>query len=227
MKFTTSWDDGHALDIRLCNLLNKYKIKATFYIPISAINTSLTLSQLKAISKHHEIGAHTITHRNLPDLTQEEQWTEISDSKKILEKKLNIKIQSFCYPRGKFNKTTVKLVSDAGFTYGRTTERFCFSLPKNPLVSGTTMQTLLFKADLPRFIRLMNFTPSSLRGLYDWNFAAKSLLNYAQKHDGIFHLWGHSWEIDKFRQWNALERFFKLVSKESNCNSVTNRNLLS
>ena len=29
---TTSWDDGHKLDLKLAALLKKYNIKGTFYI---------------------------------------------------------------------------------------------------------------------------------------------------------------------------------------------------
>ena len=32
---TTSWDDGHPLDLRLAELLHKYDVPATFYIPVS------------------------------------------------------------------------------------------------------------------------------------------------------------------------------------------------
>ena len=32
---TTSWDDGHPLDFKLAELLNKYNLKGTFYIPRS------------------------------------------------------------------------------------------------------------------------------------------------------------------------------------------------
>jgi peptidoglycan/xylan/chitin deacetylase (PgdA/CDA1 family) len=29
---TTSWDDGHILDVKLSELLKKYNLKGTFYI---------------------------------------------------------------------------------------------------------------------------------------------------------------------------------------------------
>ncbi len=34
---TTSWDDGHPLDLKLAELLQRYAIPATFYIPIDNI----------------------------------------------------------------------------------------------------------------------------------------------------------------------------------------------
>lgn len=32
---------------------------------------------------------------------------------------------------------------------------------------------------------------------------------YSIKKCGIFHLWGHSWEIEKFGLWNELEKTIK------------------
>lgn len=31
---TTSWDDGHPSDLKLAELLKRYDVPATFYIPI-------------------------------------------------------------------------------------------------------------------------------------------------------------------------------------------------
>lgn len=63
---TTSWDDGHKLDIKIASLLKKYSIKGTFYI--SPRNREflqkdlLSSHQVFELSKSFEIGAHTMTH---------------------------------------------------------------------------------------------------------------------------------------------------------------------
>ena len=33
---TTSWDDGHPLDLRVAELLAKYGLQGTFYVPMTA-----------------------------------------------------------------------------------------------------------------------------------------------------------------------------------------------
>jgi len=30
---------------------------------------------------------------------------------------------------------------------------------------------------------------------------------------GVFHIWGHSWEIEKYKMWDELELFFKFFGK--------------
>ena len=44
---TTSWDDGHPLDLKLGKLLKQNSIKATFYTPLTNwANESLTLDEI-------------------------------------------------------------------------------------------------------------------------------------------------------------------------------------
>jgi peptidoglycan/xylan/chitin deacetylase (PgdA/CDA1 family) len=71
-----------------------------------------------------EIGSHTITHPYLATVTPDEQWIEISESKSFLEKLLGHEIRSFAYPYGgvdDFNKDSVRLVREAGFSGACTT----------------------------------------------------------------------------------------------------------
>ncbi len=73
-----------------------------------------------ATSRLIEIGGHTISHPKLAKLPEIEQFREISESKEILEKALNIHLMSFAYPFGSkdsFNKKTVDLVKKAGYHY--------------------------------------------------------------------------------------------------------------
>lgn len=64
------------------------------------------------------LGSHTCNHRVLATLDEDEQAKEIIDSKKYLEKKLNINVRSLAFPVGgleHFNKTTLMLVEKAGY----------------------------------------------------------------------------------------------------------------
>ena len=41
--------------------------------------------------------------------------------------------------------------------------------------------------------------------LKNWIWFAKKSLDYVIEHGGIWHLWGHSWEIDNYDLWSELE----------------------
>jgi len=65
---TTSWDDGNVLDVRLAALLDKYGVKGTFYIAPNKQNR-LSNDEIIAISNKHEIGAHTMDHPLLTEIS--------------------------------------------------------------------------------------------------------------------------------------------------------------
>lgn len=60
------------------------------------------------------IGAHTITHSSLSNLSREEQVDEIKGSVTKLESLLQKKIEFFSYPHGDFNASTLKILKDLG-----------------------------------------------------------------------------------------------------------------
>ena len=56
---TTSWDDGHRLDLKLKNLLLKYNIPATFYVPISNKERDcMNSTQINEIARKFDIIWH-------------------------------------------------------------------------------------------------------------------------------------------------------------------------
>src|SRR5919112_349715 len=78
---TTSWDDGHPLDLRLAELLAKYGLRGTFYVPMIAPNGTMTPAQMRELSAAGaEIGAHTLHHAVLTRASEQEAWEEISGS---------------------------------------------------------------------------------------------------------------------------------------------------
>ncbi|MCS6968607.1 MAG: polysaccharide deacetylase family protein [Cytophagales bacterium] len=62
-----------------------------------------------------EIGAHTMTHPDLTQLSEEEAFAEIVNSKLQLEKEINKPVQVFAYPFGFYNEKVKKMVQQAGF----------------------------------------------------------------------------------------------------------------
>ena len=65
-----------------------------------------------------EIGSHTRTHRLLSQLTPEEQFQELSESKAEMERELGGKVGSFAYPvgtRDAFTPVTEELARTAGY----------------------------------------------------------------------------------------------------------------
>lgn len=70
----------------------------------------------------HQIGSHSMTHRNLRHLSPAEMREEISASKKLLEDRFGVEIRNFCYPYGSWNQTVRDLVVEAGYRTACTLE---------------------------------------------------------------------------------------------------------
>jgi peptidoglycan/xylan/chitin deacetylase (PgdA/CDA1 family) len=67
-----------------------------------------------------KIGAHTLTHRRLSALSDEEQQYEIAESRRLIGAQLATDVAAFAYPFGTaadYTSTTVQLVQEAGFSY--------------------------------------------------------------------------------------------------------------
>lgn len=65
-----------------------------------------------------DIGSHTHTHRILSKLTAEEQYTEASESKRILEERLGARVDAMAYPvglRSSFSAETQQALQRAGY----------------------------------------------------------------------------------------------------------------
>ena len=66
MIITTSWDDGSLSDMRLAELLIKYHIPATFYLPIDNIERRcLGRAEISSLARDFDIGCHTYHHTDL------------------------------------------------------------------------------------------------------------------------------------------------------------------
>ena len=123
-----TFDDGnednftHAFPV-----LKKYGFSAIFFLPTDLIGTEqfMTWDQVRVMAQSGmEIGSHTRTHIYLPTYPSfDKVKEEIEGSKRILEEKLGIKIDYFCYPSGGFDEEVKGLLKQAGYKGACTTNR--------------------------------------------------------------------------------------------------------
>lgn len=96
-------------------LLKSFGIKALLAVPVKFVGkegySSWKELEEMASSGLVHIASHSYSHANLLDL-ETNLKLEIEESKKILEKTLNISIDTFVYPYGKFNRKIHRLVKN-------------------------------------------------------------------------------------------------------------------
>lgn len=242
LKVTTSWDDGDVLDKRLAHLLEQYDCKGTFYISKCYRSNRLSEEDIRYIAKKHEIGAHTLTHPDLRALTQKTMKEEINGSKQWLEEVLGSEIEMFCYPKGLYNATVVEIVKAAGFRGARTTNLGSIADSSDLYLLDTTMQVYPFpfrkisgnKYYVGKILEPYTQRAQTLRALgvpitsmYSWISMAKKTFDVALRSGKVFHLWGHSWEIEKYEMWDELEMFLDYIGRRKDCTYATNGDLVS
>src|SRR3989344_3981941 len=183
LYFTTSWDDGDVLDLKLSQMLDRYNVKGTFYI------------------------------------TQNYRGERLSE-KEISHLALNNEVLMFCYPFGYYDSETIEVVKECGFRGARITGSNHFDSETDAFQMPTTLQVYPFpfrkKNDDTYYWRYLlqpwrersgqlHELGLSYLSITSWGKAARKILELSASHDIVFHLWGHSWEIEKYGMWQELE----------------------
>jgi len=135
----TSWDDVTKLDLKICDLLERYKLKGTFFVVNNWLGKEISKEELVHISERHEIGAHTLNHVDLTQVTEEVAKKEICDSKRLLENIVEKPITSFAYPEGKYSINHVDMVKNTDYLCARTTKPFFTNQIENPYEMNVTL----------------------------------------------------------------------------------------
>ena len=186
MLLEFSFDDGVEEDKKVIEILNKYGQIATFYIPILSWG-------FKNIETYDNqlIGAHTVTHpQDLKLLSEDILFKEIGYSKYLLEKETDKTVQSFCPPRGRYNKEVVEMCKWFDFVEVRTT-RVLSKKESDHIVKNTTVHMYQRK-----------------------EYKNDDIFTTVEKYSNgdYFHLWGHAWEIEKYDLWDVFEESVKYLS---------------
>lgn len=120
LSFDDGWENQYEYAFPL---LKEFHNTATFFIFTNAVNRGNHLTWAELHEMHDagiSIEAHTKTHPYLQKIIDPEELArEIAGSKKILEDELGVKITSFAYPFGQYNKTIESEVKNSDFRTAR------------------------------------------------------------------------------------------------------------
>jgi len=233
---TTSWDDAAASGMRVAELLGEKGMRGTFYVPTGELNggSHFTVGNLRTLlGNGFEIGAHTISHCVLTELGAAELAEEVGECKPILEQMLGREVVMFCYPRGRFNAQVLREVQRAGYGGARTTRMLCSDAVFPPLEMPTTVQAYPHTRSnyLRNVARLGGFSALAQSAaemilFENWVQLGKKFFDQALREGGVWHLYGHAWELEKLNLWAQLEEVLDYVSGRDGVTYLTNAQLL-
>jgi len=209
IKVTASFDDGSIYDLRTADIMYNFKIPTTFYIPVNWKKyllmkgiQPLTEEQLRKIAEEFEIGSHSVNHLLLTRISEEQQITEIYESKQYWEEFFKHQINKFCYPRGYYTTDIMEIVKGAEYSEARTTLVGELNPPENLLARHTTIHVACDRREYG----------------CSWLAFAKRMIEKALEKESRgeevdFHFWGHSAEIHENNQWDNFIKFMELLNE--------------
>jgi hypothetical protein len=230
---TTSWDDGHPLDFKIAELLNKYNLKGTFYIPKTNIeNEVMDENEIKRLESSFEIGGHTLNHLSVNQVSQQVWEEEVINGFNWLGDLIQKPPVTFCFPKGQLNTAAAAAVFKAGFKLARTTELLNIDAVHSDYIIPTTMQLyehsgITYLKHLVKRKKLGNLLQwLQLNREKDIERMAEKYMQLIIEQKGCFHLWGHSWEIENQQLWKKFELVCKRIANINEVTYVENQELI-
>ena len=111
-----TFDEGYEAGYteKILETLNNNEVKATFFITSHYLNTASDLVE-RMIDEGHIVGNHTVNHKSMPSITNEEIEKEIMQLHQALYEKFNYEMKYIRPPKGEFNERTLKKCEQLGY----------------------------------------------------------------------------------------------------------------
>lgn len=112
LTFDLGYEGGYTA--KILDDLKDRNIKATFFITAHYLNTAQDLVK-RMIDEGHTVGNHTVNHKSMPDLSDEEIKTELMKLNQALYEKFGYEMKYMRPPKGEFSERTLSITDSLGF----------------------------------------------------------------------------------------------------------------
>ena len=111
-----TFDEGYEAGYteKLLEVLKKNEVSATFFITAHYVNTQPELVK-KMIDNGHIIGNHTVNHKSMPDLTDEQIKSEVMNLHTTIYEKYGYEMKYIRPPKGEYGERTVNFTNTLGY----------------------------------------------------------------------------------------------------------------
>ena len=220
---TFSYDDGVRQDLKFSDVLEKYKIKATFNLNAENLRGSngLTKDEIQEyiLNRGHEIAVHGSYHRAEGTLRPIEGIQDVLNCRLELEERFGLIIRGMAYPD----------TGIAYFTNGAKYENIKNYLKELDIVYSRTLGGDNNLFNLPQdWHAWMPTAHHNNTNIFDYieQFLqidlSKGAIYEAIRQPRLFYLWGHSYEFDSNDNWDHLEAICEKLSGKEDIWYATN-----
>ena len=111
-----TFDEGYEAGFtsKILEILKENEVKATFFITAHYLNTNEELVK-QMIEEGHIVGNHTVNHKSMPTLTEEEIKKEVMDLHIAVYQKFEYEMKYIRPPKGEFSKKSLKNTNNLGY----------------------------------------------------------------------------------------------------------------
>ena len=111
-----TFDEGYEAGFtsKILEILKENKVKATFFITAHYLNTNEELVK-QMIEEGHIVGNHTVNHKSMPSLTEEEMKSEVMDLHTAIYQKFGYEMKYIRPPKGEFSERSLKYTNNLGY----------------------------------------------------------------------------------------------------------------
>ena len=112
LTFDEGYEAGYTEEI--LKILKQNDVKATFFLTAHYVNTQENLVK-QMIEEGHIIGNHTVNHKSMPSLTEEEIKKEVMDLHQSVYEKFEYEMKYIRPPTGEFSEKTLQVTNTLGY----------------------------------------------------------------------------------------------------------------
>ena len=112
LTFDEGYEAGHTTQI--LSTLKENNVKATFFITAHYLNTQPDLVK-QMIEEGHIVGNHTVKHKSMPDISDEEIKKEVMDLHIAIQDKFGYEMKYVRPPKGEYSERTLSVCNSLGY----------------------------------------------------------------------------------------------------------------
>ena len=113
LTFDEGYEAGYTAQI--LDVLKENNVKATFFITAHYMNTQPELVK-RMIDEGHIVGNHTVNHKSMPDLSEEQIKDEIMKLHSSIYDKFGYEMKYIRPPMGEYSERTLAIMKNLAYT---------------------------------------------------------------------------------------------------------------
>ena len=114
LTFDNGYEAGYTNQI--LDTLKANEVTATFFITAHYLNTASEIVE-RMINEGHIVGNHTVNHKSMPDITNEEIKEEVMKLHQAVNEKFGYEMKYIRPPKGEFSERTIIATNNLGYQH--------------------------------------------------------------------------------------------------------------